>query len=350
MPILLPEHRNAETHPIANLSALAQSPNSLGSGIIPVTQASIMHDPEHQPILARPVAPFPARPPHAPGGEGDSPTSPPMARPVEPSPYSPAEVDAGGRPAAYPDCELSRGAAGVDLLLAFGASVGSVIFLGVFVVMLMEAYPAVGVFWESLFIGLISLSVVAVALLARGQHPASIGLNRPLWGRLVAGIALGLPACYVAMFVVGFGYTILEVLGGRDPMEIGEEKMQVIDRLPQVSLVWSTLFALFIGVHEEILFRGFVLTRLCAVFRSKGAGIIASSILFGALHVWQGTAAVFQTAALGLVFALMVTLTRSLWPAILVHGLFDGLQFALMPLIRELLEDLPEVLTTAPAG
>ncbi len=307
-----------------------------------------MHDPEPQPILARPVVPFPPRPPHAPGGEGLPPTIPPTARPVEALPYAPATVKPA--PVVYPDCDLTRVAAGLDLLLAFAAFVGGELALGALVFHLVEAYPSLGIFWSNLIMGVFSLLLVGLILLIRNQGPSSIGLNRAHIGKVAAGVLAALPCCYAAICSTGIAYTIIRTQGGVDPIQIIEEKKQFFDQLPEISLFSSTLFALFVGVHEEVLFRGFVLSRLCALLKSKPAAILASSVLFGGLHLGQGPAAVFQITALGLVLAVVVTMTRSLWPAILTHALFDALQFALIPLVAELYEDYAEELSTAPAG
>ena len=92
-------------------------------------------------------------------------------------------------------------------------------------------------------------------------------------------------------------------------------------------LVWLSLAA---GLNEEIWFRGLVL----AVFRPAGPryAVVASSGLFGLLHLTNllgGKSlgyAVLQllfAVLFGVVVALLVVHTRSLWPAIGIHAAYD---------------------------
>lgn len=76
------------------------------------------------------------------------------------------------------------------------------------------------------------------------------------------------------------------------------------------------------GVCEEILFRGFLAWYLMAWMGPIGA-VIAASLLFGLGHVYLGIAQVPKTAMIGLILAIVVGLTGSLWPAMLLHAAVD---------------------------
>ncbi len=88
--------------------------------------------------------------------------------------------------------------------------------------------------------------------------------------------------------------------------------------------------ALAAGFNEEIWFRGIVL----AAFRHLGAryAVLATSVLFGVLHLVNllgGKSPLYAVlqllfaALFGVVFALLTVHTRSLWPAIAIHALYD---------------------------
>jgi len=87
--------------------------------------------------------------------------------------------------------------------------------------------------------------------------------------------------------------------------------------------------AITAGICEEILYRGFLFSFLRALFSFLGewTGIIAamviSSIVFGCAHIYQGNRFVPRIALVGLFFAVVVVLTKSLWPAILIHAAID---------------------------
>ena len=76
------------------------------------------------------------------------------------------------------------------------------------------------------------------------------------------------------------------------------------------------------GICEEILYRGFLLGFLRA-WSGVIAAIVISSIVFGWAHIYQGYRGVPRTALVGLLLAVVVVLTKSLWPAILIHAAVD---------------------------
>jgi hypothetical protein len=80
--------------------------------------------------------------------------------------------------------------------------------------------------------------------------------------------------------------------------------------------------AITAGICEEILYRGFLFSFLR---ESTGmiAAVVLSSIVFGFAHIYQGYRLVPRTAIVGLFLAVVVVLTKSLWPAILIHAAID---------------------------
>jgi membrane protease YdiL (CAAX protease family) len=80
--------------------------------------------------------------------------------------------------------------------------------------------------------------------------------------------------------------------------------------------------ALVPGVCEEILFRGYAQRQFERASGPVG-GILLSGILFGLYHLRPSQ--LLPLAALGLYLAYLTWRTGSLWPAILVHALHNGL-------------------------
>ena len=76
------------------------------------------------------------------------------------------------------------------------------------------------------------------------------------------------------------------------------------------------------GVCEEILYRGFLAWYLSA-WMGPVAAVVLASLLFGAGHVYLGLSQVPKTAFIGLIFGVVVALTGSLFPAMLLHGAVD---------------------------
>ncbi|WP_243303155.1 CPBP family intramembrane glutamic endopeptidase [Geothrix oryzisoli] len=93
------------------------------------------------------------------------------------------------------------------------------------------------------------------------------------------------------------------------------------------SLAMFTVVAGLAPCFEELLFRGFLFPVLARQGRVPVA-LVASALLFGAIHLQPDGLPVLST--LGLVLALAVRQTGSLWPAILVHATWNGSLFLLM--------------------
>ena len=101
------------------------------------------------------------------------------------------------------------------------------------------------------------------------------------------------------------------------------------------------LVAITAGICEELLYRGFLFGFLRARVDFLGGwtgiivAIVASSIVFGWGHIYQGYRHVPRTALVGLLLAVVVVLTKSLWPAVLIHAAIDissaELGFAIHP-------------------
>lgn len=86
-------------------------------------------------------------------------------------------------------------------------------------------------------------------------------------------------------------------------------------------LVFTCLTA---GVTEELMMRGYIQTRLEKIYSSRWVGIIASSLLFGIMHITYGTyKQLIGTTIIGLFLAYNYHRKRSLLLVIIVHFLID---------------------------
>lgn len=103
-----------------------------------------------------------------------------------------------------------------------------------------------------------------------------------------------------------------------------------------VYLLWLGIVWTSAAFGEEMFFRGFLITRLEAVFRGIPIGTILSvlipALIFGYGHFYyQGWSGLVMTGVIGLIFgSFFLIYKHNLWPLIIFHGLFDTLGMTAM--------------------
>lgn len=102
---------------------------------------------------------------------------------------------------------------------------------------------------------------------------------------------------------------------------------------------WAQVVLLIaVVIHEELWFRGLLLTYARRLTGSWWIAVPATSLLFGMLHLPQGFIGALQVAGLSVVLSLFFIRTRSLIAVMLGHFLFNFIQLQLAPLMLKLAE------------
>ena len=88
------------------------------------------------------------------------------------------------------------------------------------------------------------------------------------------------------------------------------------------------------GIYEEIVFHGFILTRIEKMIGGKYATAISISlagIIFGLYHIQLGTSGVINAFLAGLGYQLiMLRYKRNIWYSFFAHGIFDTIGITLI--------------------
>jgi membrane protease YdiL (CAAX protease family) len=165
-----------------------------------------------------------------------------------------------------------------------------------------------------------------------GFGPTQIGLGRLRWrsdvlGGLGLAALIGLPGLglYVATRLLGLSVSVV-------PTELN-------DTWWRIPVLLAVAFAN--GWAEEVIVVAFLITRLRQLNVNPLAAVLASSILRGVYHLYQGYGAGLGNIAMGLVFGYVWLRTRRLWPLIIAHGLIDAVAFVGYALAAEHLSWLP---------
>ncbi|MEV0334782.1 CPBP family intramembrane glutamic endopeptidase [Nocardia sp. NPDC050717] len=164
---------------------------------------------------------------------------------------------------------------------------------------------------------LLAWAALGLYLLWRsGIGPRLIGLARIGRADVVPGLALaaviGLPGLglYLIAHALGVSVTIV-------PSSLSEWW-----RLPVLILA-----ACANSVAEEVLVVAYLITRLRQLGWSENRSLVASALLRGSYHLYQGLGGGLGNIVMGLIFGRYWQRTNRLWPLILAHATIDAVAY-----------------------
>ncbi|MEU1791857.1 MULTISPECIES: CPBP family intramembrane glutamic endopeptidase [Streptomyces] len=219
---------------------------------------------------------------------------------------------------------LSLGASGVSALISF---IGSVTAPGGLKdkAATLNASQAPGRPWLDLAwqlfgiaTALVPVALVAHLLLREGAGLRAIGFDRR---RPVFDLSRG------AAVAAGIGGTgLLLYLGAR---AAGANLTVVPEALPDVWWKIPVLIASAVqnAVLEEVIVVGYLLRRLGQLGWTPMAALVASSVLRGSYHLYQGIGGFFGNMAMGVVFVLLYRRWGRVGPLVAAHALIDIVAF-----------------------
>ena len=179
----------------------------------------------------------------------------------------------------------------------------------------------------------ILVGVATVLLRRNGESWRDLGLARPRRLRMLPAWVLG---GLVTTYLLGGTVALLLLKLAHLPMARPDKIIPLGHGLGEYlfwlgPVTWGSA-----AFGEEMLFRGFFLTRLLKLTPSSrwGAGlaVVMQALLFGLMHLYYGVSSGAVLAGVyGAVFGVLYLRTgRNLWTGILVHGLIDTIAITLI--------------------
>nr|WTB29800.1 CPBP family intramembrane metalloprotease [Streptomyces sp. NBC_00830] len=215
---------------------------------------------------------------------------------------------------------LSLGASGVSALISFVGSLTKPGALKEQAATLNSSYapgrPWLDLAWQLFGIAtaLVPVALVAHLLIREGTSLRGIGFDRTRprsdLGRgvlIAAGIGGAGLAFYLATRAAGFNLTV------------------VPESLPGVWWKYPVLIlsALQNSVLEEVIVVGYLLRRLGQLGWTPMAALVASSVLRGSYHLYQGIGGFIGNMVMGVVFVLLYRRWGRVGPLVVAHALLD---------------------------
>lgn len=165
-----------------------------------------------------------------------------------------------------------------------------------------------------------------------GRRISSIGLTTRNWQlNLGIGIASLLGTWFMLITLGG----AIAVLFPSLLEEQSAAQKAIEANFPRLSLRQMFVLCLYIAVYEEIVFRGFLLTRLHALVRRWWLAVVIGAVLFGLLHLYEGWLAVGVVTVLGLIMGTLFAWRRSLVAPITMHLFHNFAMFMLLDFISK---------------
>lgn len=130
------------------------------------------------------------------------------------------------------------------------------------------------------------------------------------------------------VLALGTWVVSLIVLGAVSHLLHATGSLEAAKRIaPQGALENVTYLALVItaGICEETIFRGYLQRQFVALFRNAPLGVLASAVLFGAGHIYQGLRPAIVIVVFGLIFGILAEARKNIRPGVIMHAWQDGL-------------------------
>lgn len=172
--------------------------------------------------------------------------------------------------------------------------------------------------WSGWMVMLWTLVAAGVALwLSEARAWGALRLITPQGWRLWGAIAL------VLTVAIGYARTVAKIARSKPRrIKFGNPHVEKVAPHTPSELRWWVATSLSAGVCEEFVFRGYLIWIFQPVLGFWGAALF-SVVVFAAAHAYQGGNGILATGIVGGLLTLVVLISGSLFPAMVLHSLVD---------------------------
>jgi membrane protease YdiL (CAAX protease family) len=172
--------------------------------------------------------------------------------------------------------------------------------------------------WSGWMIMLWTLVVAGAALwLFEARAWSALRLVGPRGWRLWGSIALALA------LVIAYARTVARIARSKPGrIKLGNPHAEKLSPHTQPELSWWVALSLSAGVGEEFVFRGYLIWAFQPWLGVYGAALFSVAV-FAVAHAYQGAKGILATGIAGSLLTLVVLISGSLFPAMVLHSLVD---------------------------
>ena len=165
---------------------------------------------------------------------------------------------------------------------------------------------------------LLFLLLRAVAVRWRGLTWPELGLDAFDNRSMLVGILMGI----LAFIVSGIVYSMMQATQ-EEPLQNPQQNfLRAVDPSSGSTFLMMVLMTTVVAFVEELAFRGLIYGWLRQRF-GIWLSVIASSLFFAAMH--DVPMLVLPLTAVSIILALLYEYYRSIWPCVIAHGTFNGI-------------------------
>ncbi len=163
------------------------------------------------------------------------------------------------------------------------------------------------------------VAILGIAWVRLARTTAALGWAWPRGWRRILAIALPV----VAIVLAWLQYAAVTT----QPMAMEQARTQMGDlvrMVPHTRAELNAFMALSVtaGFCEEMLYRSFLIGYVSR-FMPPRVAAIATGIVFGFGHIYQGVDGAIQTGIVGIVLGILYVVMGSVWPLMAVHAIAD---------------------------
>jgi len=182
--------------------------------------------------------------------------------------------------------------------------------------------------------GVLLIALLVVLLRSNGQPISSLGLVAKGVPREILHAMWMTVGAFATVFVAAIPIAIAGALGAGAVQREGTARSETLGTIAAQGSFGEIIVAMIVAaLFEELTFRAFLVPRMRVIVGSWPLAILFVSIIFGAGHVYEGVIATFQTAMLGVFFAIMMLVRSRILGPSLAHAAFNTIMLLIIRVV-----------------